>query len=168
VFNYARDEHQTAIVIGNSVPDSYTSIPNPSASPISPSSNNELGLYNEAADVVSKAPKPLTGPAHMKTVFASSSLTLDLRYITDSELENIPTPSVSLKPLNLTNKEHKGFGVNADLFVEEGQVITFILRSLPEKGASNIGQPTRLQADRLRVPFKGEHKFEYSAFLLTF
>ena len=44
----------------------------------------------------------------------------------------------------------------AELEMEEGQILTFVVRSPPEKAASSVAQPTRVQADRLGVPFEGE------------
>lgn len=144
----------------DSVPDSYT--PMPSASPVSngsPASDSgdlpsDASPISPSAGAVAK--KIPLGPAHAKAVFASKDLTLDLRYVSTTELECVNPPVVSLKTLDLKEKGHKGTGVYADIVMEEGQVVTFVLRSPPVKAASGIGQPTRLQADRLGVAFEGE------------
>jgi hypothetical protein len=143
--------------VDDSVPDSYT--PQPPASPVSePSPSLEpttLPSQSQDAKPTTTNKPEATGLLHTKAVFASPSLTLDLRYVTSAELENVDAPSLSLKPLDLANKGHKGTGVFVDLLLEETQVVTFVLRSPPEKAASELGQPTRMQADRLGVPFEG-------------
>jgi hypothetical protein len=146
----------------DSVPDSYSPQPpaSPDLLPIEPEIGSGAVDTNSTSGAVtkveSKAPKPPTGPAHTKAVFASPDLTLDLRYVTSSELENVPVPTLSLKPLELGQKGHKGQGVYTELIMEEGQVVTFVIRSPPQKAATSIAQPTRMQADRLGVDFDGK------------
>ncbi|KAE9407921.1 glycoside hydrolase family 15 protein [Gymnopus androsaceus JB14] len=66
-----------------------------------------------------------------KAVFVSDALTLDLRFIADSLLDNVHQPEVSLKLLDLSRKGHLGPAVSAEMNLSEGQVITFVLRSPP-------------------------------------
>ncbi|KAG8763293.1 hypothetical protein FRC11_004869 [Ceratobasidium sp. 423] len=89
-----------------------------------------------------------------KVVFRSRDLTLDLRYVADTVPDiDVPKPQIALRPLDLRPKGHKGVGVSVDFDLEEGQVITFILRTPPESN-SNANKPTKEQAEALGVPIE--------------
>ncbi|CAE7222876.1 unnamed protein product [Rhizoctonia solani] len=94
------------------------------------------------------------GVSQEKIVFRSRDLTLDLRYVVDTVPDiDVSKPQVTLRPLDLRPKGHKGVGVSVDLDLEEGQVVTFILRTPPER-TSNTGKPTKQQAEALGVPIE--------------
>jgi len=85
-----------------------------------------------------------------KVVFESSDLTLDLRYVAESVVDGVPSPSVELQTLDLRRQGHKGIGISADLDLIEGQVVTFVLRTPPQPAREqHIPNPTNDQAQRL-------------------
>ena len=69
-------------------------------------------------------------PPHNKALFVSENLSLDFRYISESLVDGVPAPEVSVQLLDLTNKGHLGHSVSIDLDLVEGQVVTFVLRPL--------------------------------------
>lgn len=92
---------------------------------------------------------------HQKKVrFRSSSLELDLRYVAEATLDNVPTPEVKIDYLDLLNKGHLGPAVCCDLSLVEGQRVTFILRVCPEKAGTPEARPTQELADRLGIPLE--------------
>ncbi|KAJ7058955.1 glycoside hydrolase family 15 protein [Mycena amicta] len=98
-FNYARSEHNTAIV----------------------SSSSPEGT--------------------VKAVFQSDALALDLRYVPENTMANVPCPQVALQPLDLSSKGHLGLGVQAEMVLVEGQSVTFVLRTPPNGDASAYEDP---------------------------
>ncbi|KIK28079.1 hypothetical protein PISMIDRAFT_7631 [Pisolithus microcarpus 441] len=93
---------------------------------------------------------------HQKKVrFRSPSLELDLRYVAEATLDNVPTPEVKIDYLDLLNKGHLGPAVCCDLSLVEGQRVTFILRVCPEKAGTPEARPTQELADRLGIPLEG-------------
>ncbi|CAE6417529.1 unnamed protein product [Rhizoctonia solani] len=89
-----------------------------------------------------------------KVVFRSRDLTLDLRYVVDTVPDiDVPKPQVTLRPLDLRSQGHQGVGASVDLDMEEGQVITFILRTPPER-KSGTSKPTKEQAEALGIPIE--------------
>ncbi|KAJ7150484.1 glycoside hydrolase family 15 protein [Mycena crocata] len=70
-----------------------------------------------------------------KAVFESDSLALDLRYVPENTMANVPCPVVQLAYLDLSKKGHLGRGVQAEMRLEEGQCVTFVLRTPPAAGA---------------------------------
>lgn len=94
------------------------------------------------------------GIVREKVVFRSRDLTLDLRYVVDTTPDlDIPQPEVTLRPLDLREKGHKGVGVCVDLELQEGQAVTFILRTPPDtKNAVEHTKPTKEQAEALGIP----------------
>ncbi|CAE6406086.1 unnamed protein product [Rhizoctonia solani] len=98
--------------------------------------------------------QPGVSGSQEKVVFRSRDLTLDLRYVVDATPDiDVPKPQLTLRPLDLRPKGHKGVGACVDLDLEEGQVVTFILRTPPE-GTSNTNKPTKEQAEALGVPIE--------------
>ncbi|KIK68510.1 glycoside hydrolase family 15 protein [Collybiopsis luxurians FD-317 M1] len=73
-----------------------------------------------------------------KAIFQSDALTLDLRYVADSLLENVHAPEVVLKLLDLSTKGHKGPAVSAEMTLHEGQVVTFVLREPPRPNKETV------------------------------
>ncbi|KAH9075799.1 glycoside hydrolase family 15 protein [Lactarius deliciosus] len=73
------------------------------------------------------------GDAQKKALFESDDLSLDLRFIAESVIDGVPSPSVKLQTLDLRSRGHKGLSVSADLDLVEGQVVTFVLRTLPKE-----------------------------------
>ncbi|KAJ3843459.1 glycoside hydrolase family 15 protein [Lentinula raphanica] len=84
---------------------------------------------------------------HQKAVFESDALTLDLRYVTDSLLDNVRPPEVSLNLLDLSAKGHKGPAVSAEMILHEGQVVTFVLRSPPTQDLVSDADPVSAEID---------------------
>ncbi|THG94047.1 hypothetical protein EW145_g8224, partial [Phellinidium pouzarii] len=97
-FNYARSKHHTSIIPDDSIPDA----------PISPSA------YQNSPE-----------QPHMKALFHSDALTLDLRYVAESVGDysegagGVRPPAVKLQTLDLSDKGHLGEGVFCDLDLEE-------------------------------------------------
>ncbi|KAJ3759693.1 glycoside hydrolase family 15 protein [Lentinula raphanica] len=84
---------------------------------------------------------------HQKAVFESDALTLDLRYVTDSLLDNVRPPEVSLNLLDLSAKGHKGPAASAEMILHEGQVVTFVLRSPPTQDLVSDADPVSAEID---------------------
>ena len=101
------------------------------------------------------------GPTpHKKAIFKSKDLTLDLRFVTESTIESVSCPVGDIKELDLTKRGHKGLGVYMDLDLEEGQAITFVLRTPPEEStvrADAALRPTEQKAKELGVSFDRRH-----------
>ena len=97
-----------------------------------------------------------------KALFESEELTMDLRFIAESVIDGVPSPSVDLQILDLTPHGHKGLSIGADLDLVEGQVITFVLRTPPKatKEQYNAGS-TKEQIEQLGVSFDREFDFSY-------
>ncbi|KAL4066474.1 glycoside hydrolase family 15 protein [Scleroderma yunnanense] len=89
-----------------------------------------------------------------KAIFKSPDLALDLRYVSEATLDNVPTPEVKIDYLDLTAKGHLGQSVCCNFSLVEGQRVTFVLRICPEKKAPTEPEPTRELADRLGVPLE--------------
>ena len=84
-----------------------------------------------------------------KAVFESDELTLDLRFVAESVIDGVPSPSVDMHTLDLRPRGHKGISICVDLDLTEGQVVTFVLRT-PSKAASeqNNSDSTKELGDR--------------------
>ncbi|KAG1814133.1 glycoside hydrolase family 15 protein [Suillus variegatus] len=85
-----------------------------------------------------------------------SPLTLDLRFLPESLLENVPVPEVPLETLDLSAKGHLGLAAQAELTLVEGQRVTFVLRIAPEhrgNGGSGIDEE---QAELLGLNYQVE------------
>jgi len=90
-----------------------------------------------------------------KVLFKSPDLELDLRYISEVTLDNVPTPEVEIDSLDLTPNGHLGPSACCDFSLIEGQRLTFVLRICPDKKASAPEpKPTQELADRLAVPLE--------------
>lgn len=88
---------------------------------------------------------------HNKALFVSENLSLDFRYISESVVDGVPVPPLDLQLLDLTKKGHLGLSASINLNLEEGQVVTFILRHL---------SPSQVKRDlesRTPVSGKGHH-----------
>ncbi|KDQ51558.1 glycoside hydrolase family 15 protein [Jaapia argillacea MUCL 33604] len=89
---------------------------------------------------------------HQKVLFQSPSLSLDLRYVAESLLENVAIPEVEFKELDLSKKGHKGKGAFVEVTLEEGQAVTFVLRTPPtEVRKMQIPEPTMERAQELGI-----------------
>ncbi|KAI0962784.1 hypothetical protein AcW1_000062 [Taiwanofungus camphoratus] len=93
-------------------------------------------------------------PSHEKVLFTAADMSLDLRYVAESALDNVPVPKVELKLLDLTAKGHLGPSACCDLVLEEGQTVTFVLRTPPRKEVSAGTNPTPQRAHELGVPYE--------------
>lgn len=93
--------------------------------------------------------------AQCKALFESQNLTLDLRYIAESEIEGVGVPEIELKELDLSARGHKGKAVCVDMDLTEGQVVTFVLRTPPPpNGHEDKFHPTEERANALGVPLE--------------
>lgn len=126
-FNYARSPHTTEVITDHSIPH-----------PNDPSS-------------------PSTTP-HLKALFRSpeADLELDLRYVVESSLDNVPDPEVTLDLLDLMGKGHLGPSVCAEFEMVEGQSVTFVLRTPPKHTYPGAAQPSKEKANELGVSFESE------------
>ncbi|KAF7968869.1 hypothetical protein HWV62_29136 [Athelia sp. TMB] len=88
---------------------------------------------------------------HKKVLFESEKLKLDLRYVAESTMDDVPSPVVDLKELDLTSKGHLGLSAYCDLDLHEGQVVTFVLRTPPVNSAPLKVFPTPERAETLGV-----------------
>lgn len=73
-------------------------------------------------------------PPQKKALFESDSLALDLRYVievADGVESGVSLPEVVLEFLDLSHKGHKGLAIQSRLTLEEGQCVTFVLRTPP-------------------------------------
>jgi hypothetical protein len=96
------------------------------------------------------------GPSQNKVLFKSDDLTLDLRYLCEHIIECVDDPIVDLDILDLMPKGHLGPSAFCDLDLEEGQVVTFILRMPPETGPQSKLTPTQEKADSLGVSLESK------------
>ena len=78
-----------------------------------------------------------------KAVFESDDLSLDLRFVAESVIDGVPLPSVEFQTFDLKPCGHKGLSVSVDLDLVEGQVVTFVLRTLSNgTGEQQTSNPT--------------------------
>ncbi|OSC98195.1 glycoside hydrolase family 15 protein [Trametes coccinea BRFM310] len=93
---------------------------------------------------------------HHKALFSSpeANLTMDLRYVAESTLDNVPEPEVKLDLLDLSEKGHKGPGAWTQLELKEGQIVTFVLRTPPDVKLPPQAQPSRETAEELGIPYE--------------
>ncbi|KAI0823241.1 glycoside hydrolase family 15 protein [Trametes gibbosa] len=103
---------------------------------------------------LSLSPAPPDG--HNKALFSSpeAKLDLDLRYIAESGLENVPEPGVQLHLLDLSKRGHKGPGVWTELELREGQAVTFVLRTPPDVTLPPQAHPTHETAEAMGIPYE--------------
>jgi hypothetical protein len=69
-------------------------------------------------------------------------------------LEEVEIPTVDFGLLDLDEKGHLGPAVMANLELQEGQAITFILRTPPKKAAARPVVATTKDAEALGVPLQ--------------
>ncbi len=107
--------------------------------------------------VASSSPSSPIGPHH-KALFASSeaNLTLDLRYLGESSLDNVGEPEIELHELDLEARGHKGTGVWTEITLREGQAVTFVLRTPPNVQLPPQAHPTHQTARELGIPYESE------------
>lgn len=74
--------------------------------------------------------------------------------MTESSLENVPEPEVELKMLDLSHKGHLGPAALCELNLEEGQSVTFILRTPPDQNLPDAAHPTRERAEIIGVSYE--------------
>jgi len=89
-----------------------------------------------------------------KAVFRSPNLNVDLRYVAESTVDNVPAPEVGLGLLDLSSKDHLGLATYCNLSLDEGQRVTFVFRISPKEGFRAQIKPTQAHADELGVPFE--------------
>ncbi|KAA1468582.1 glycoside hydrolase family 15 protein [Dentipellis sp. KUC8613] len=89
--------------------------------------------------------------SQQKAIFKSEGLTLDLRYVAESLIDNVAVPKVELQLLDLSKKGHKGQAVGLDLQLSEGQAVTFVLRTPSEGSGGQKMQPTEEHAQQFGV-----------------
>jgi hypothetical protein len=91
-----------------------------------------------------------------KVLFKSESLSLDLRFVSESMMDNVPAPQINLQELDLRKKGHLGMSACADLSLHEGQAVTFILRTPPAAPSPRI-TPNEEKAESLGVSLERKH-----------
>lgn len=96
------------------------------------------------------------GASQKKVLFKSEKLNLDLRYVAENTMDDVEAPVVKLDYLDLMKKGHLGMSAFCDLDLEEGQAVTFILRTPPEQQNPAVSQmtPTSEKAETLGVPLE--------------
>lgn len=124
-----------------------------------PAFNYALSSHN--TDIVEDDSLPLDVP-QKKAVFTSEHLSLDLRYVAESTSADGEgqLPEVALDFLDLSSKGHKGLAVQSNFELEEGQCVTFILRTPPSEGSygpanaggSIVGKPGKEGFDVIFQP----------------
>lgn len=156
-FNYARNPHKTSIILDDSVPDTASSVP---TSPEASTGYIQGGRASRQQGHHEREREP-----QKKVLFESDGLSLDLRYVAECAADdpgapltpNMKTraPVVELKKLDLKSKGHLGEGACCDLVLEEGQAVTFVLRTPPENGPPAAARPSKAQAREIGVPIQG-------------
>jgi len=97
-----------------------------------------------------------------KALFESDELTMDLRFIAESVVDGVPSPSVDLQILDLTPHGHKGLSISVDLDLVEGQAVTFVLRTPPKATKEQFSaSSTREEFEQPGVSFERESNFGY-------
>jgi len=138
-FNYARDPHDTQIVNDDSIPLHHQK------------QNKVIFASRPAVATSATLENPNSHPN------SQNPLALDLRFVSESLLDNVPDPKVSLRPLDLSAKGHLGPAVQTELTLVEGQRVTFVLRIVPEHTADSGSGKHGEQAEALGVNFESEH-----------
>ena len=93
-------------------------------------------------------------PNQNKVVFQSDKLALDLRYIAEGT-DGVPAPDVKLQSLDLRQKGLRSIGAVTDIHLQDGQAVTFVLRTPPEKSSDSENRPTKEQIQELGIPVEG-------------
>ncbi|KAJ7763200.1 glycoside hydrolase family 15 protein [Mycena maculata] len=94
-----------------------------------------------------------------KAVFQSDALTLDLRYVLENTMDNVPCPALELSLLDLSKKGHLGLGVQAELTLEEGQCVTFVLRTPPSANAQSSPEDPTLSKELVNALLVDTNKY---------
>ncbi|WWC89044.1 uncharacterized protein L201_003962 [Kwoniella dendrophila CBS 6074] len=94
-----------------------------------------------------------------KGLFKSPSLTLDLRYLTNSTDQCVSDPKISLKVEELKNRDLLGPSITSDFELEEGQCVYFVLRECGDFSYSNaeherIANPNPQRAQSVGLPLE--------------
>jgi hypothetical protein len=110
-------------------------------------------LYKATVQIIDDDSIP--DEAQKKVLFKSSGLFLDLRYVAESTMEDVPIPNVDIKILDLQGIGHLGPSVTADLHLLEGQVVTFILRCPPKEPPIPQAIPRTQTAKQFGTTFEG-------------
>jgi len=123
-------------------------------------------LHEHRTSLVSDDTIPANGEnasdKQKKALFESNELTMDLRFISESVVDCVPSPSVDLEILDLTPQGHKGLSICVDLDLVEGQVVTFVLRTPPKATQEQYNaSSTKEQSEQLGVSFDREFDFSY-------
>lgn len=86
-----------------------------------------------------------------KAVFVTPDLTLDLRYVVENTNPggDGALPEVGLEFLDLSIKGHKGLAVQSNIRLEEGQCVTFILRTPPARGTAIVPVQNNVTTERI-------------------
>lgn len=92
----------------------------------------------------------------MKALFSSPEvdLDLDLRYVSESSLENVAEPEIDFRKYDLMGQGHLGLSVQSDFELVEGQAVTFILRTPLKHAYPDAVKPSKEKADQLGVSFE--------------
>lgn len=149
-FDYARAEHTMEFQPDNSSPP----VPSGTSTPLVSTAKSADPYYNVA--------QTLLGPDQperslKKCIFKSKDLSLDLRIVPASTMDSVDSPKVVFEELDLASVGHKGPSVCCNLDLQEGQVVTFVLRIPPKAdalGKKKIKKPSQQTADELGIPLE--------------
>jgi hypothetical protein len=94
-----------------------------------------------------------TSDSQQKALFESSDMTLDLRFVAESVIDGVPSPTVELRTCDLRPWGHKGISISVDLDLVEGQVVTFVLRTPPSKTMEHHSPNPANQSPQLGVSY---------------
>ncbi|KAJ7266372.1 glycoside hydrolase family 15 protein [Mycena haematopus] len=94
-----------------------------------------------------------------KAVFQSDALALDLRYVPESTTPNVASPVINFDLLDLSQKGHLGLGVQAEMTLEEGQCVTFVLRTPPAPNSPPSSDDPVLTKDLVHALLTATNKY---------
>jgi hypothetical protein len=88
-----------------------------------------------------------------KVLFTTPQLILDLRYVPESTMDNVPVPTIDLQLSDQTqSKGLLGLGASCELNLAEGQAVTFVLRTPPDYSPPTEIKLSEQKAEELGVP----------------
>jgi hypothetical protein len=91
-----------------------------------------------------------------KGLFTSPSLSLDLRYLTNSDDHAVEKPKIELKTESFSDRGLLGDAITSEFTLEEGQSVTFVLREVGDWQYANeehqrVANPNAQRAEALGV-----------------
>lgn len=80
-----------------------------------------------------------------KVLFQTPDMKIDLRYVEASERDDVPPPKIDIKIEKLPKRDLLGLSAVSEFELEEGQVVYFILRQVPDETFMNEQQRETVQ-----------------------